>query len=230
LEKRYIRKDRSFVWVNVTTSLAPIYGKPQYMVVTVEDITARKKVAEELKQAMESSYHQATHDTLTGLANRPSFTDRLNEALAYAKRDGHLVAIHLLDLDRFKSINDTLGHHIGDLLLKDVAKRIMSNVRASDLAARLGGDEFAVIQTHLTEEAAAGILAERLVESLGCKYVLEKQEVQSGTSIGIAVFPHDAENPEELITWHCMKQNIVGDSTTSSIARNSAPHRSKPNE
>ncbi|RZI42609.1 bifunctional diguanylate cyclase/phosphodiesterase [Herbaspirillum sp. HC18] len=199
LEKRYLRKDHSFVWVNVTGSLAPIYGKPQYMVVTVEDITARKKAEEDLKRAMESSYHQATHDMLTGLANRAFFIDRLKEALAYARRDCHLVALHLLDLDRFKSINDTLGHHIGDLLLKEVAKRLSSHVRTTDLAARLGGDEFVVIQTHMMEPAAAGVLAEKLVKDLGRKYVLEQEDVQSGTSIGIAVFPNDAENPEDLI-------------------------------
>jgi diguanylate cyclase (GGDEF)-like protein/PAS domain S-box-containing protein len=199
IEKRYIRKDHSMVWVNVTASFSPIPGKPHYLVVTVEDITARKKAEEDLKRAMESSYHQATHDMLTGLANRAAFPDRLAEALAYAKRDGHLVALHLIDLDRFKSINDTLGHHIGDLLLKEVAKRIKSQVRATDLAARLGGDEFVVIQTHLAEPAAAGILAGKLVEELGRPYVLEDQQGQCGASIGVAVFPGDAENPEDLI-------------------------------
>jgi len=199
MEKRYIRKDRSFVWVNVTASLAPIHGKPQHLVVTVEDISARKKAEEDLKQAMESSYHQANHDMLTGLANRASFNDRLREAVAYAKRDGHLVAIHLLDLGRFKFINDTLGHHVGDLLLKDVAKRIRSHVRATDLAARFGGDEFVVIHTHLTNPAAAGVLAEKLVADLRRKYVLEDQEVQSGASLGIAVYPNDSEEPEELM-------------------------------
>lgn len=199
MEKRYVRKDRSLVWVNVTASLTPIPGKPQFLVVTVEDITARKKTEEDLKRSMEASYHQANHDMLTDLANRASFHDRLKEALAYAHRDGHLVAIHLLDLDRFKSINDTLGHHIGDLLLKEVAKRIKSLVRVTDLVARLGGDEFVVIQPQLMEPAAAGILAGKLVEVLGYPYVLEGQEVHSGTSIGIAVWPDDADDPEALI-------------------------------
>ena len=131
-------------------------GETLWGMVVFEDISERKKTEAELKQAMEMSYHQANHDMLTGLANRASFNDRLKEALAYARRDEHLVAIHMLDLDRFKSINDTLGHHIGDLLLQEVAKRIKSQVRATDLAARLGGDEFVVIQTHLAAPAAAG--------------------------------------------------------------------------
>ena len=199
MEKRYIRKDRSIVWVNVTASLTSIHGMGNHMIAAIEDITARKKAEEDLKQAIETSYHQASHDMLTGLANRAFFNDRLKEALAYAKRDGHMVAILLLDLDRFKSINDTLGHHIGDLLLKDVAKRIASHIRATDLAARLGGDEFVVIQTHLAEPGAAGILAGKLVEDLGGKYVLEDQEVHSGASLGIALYPNDAEDAEELM-------------------------------
>ncbi|WP_332670723.1 PAS domain S-box protein [Aromatoleum sp.] len=199
MEKRYLRKDRSLVWVNVTASLVPIPGKPHYLVLTVEDITERKKTEADLKRAMERSYHQANHDMLTGLANRAAFHDRLTDALAYAKRDGHLVALHLLDLDGFKSINDTLGHHIGDLLLQEVAKRLKSQVRNTDLAARLGGDEFVVIQTHLAEPPAAGVFAGKLVEELGRTCVLEGQEVHSGASIGITVFPNDATNPEELI-------------------------------
>ncbi|RZI44183.1 PAS domain S-box protein [Herbaspirillum sp. HC18] len=199
IEKRYIRKDCSFLWANTTASLVRNHGKPQHLVVIVEDITARKKVDEDLKRAIETSYHLANHDTLTGLANRASCRDRLQEALTYAKRDGHLVAVHLLDLDRFKFVNDTLGHHVGDLLLKDVAKRIKSHVRVTDLAARLGGDEFVVIQTLLAEPAGAGVLASKLVEDLRHKYMLEDQEVHSGASIGIAVYPNDAEDPDELI-------------------------------
>jgi diguanylate cyclase (GGDEF)-like protein/PAS domain S-box-containing protein len=199
MEKRLIRKDRSIVWVNVTNSLIAIHGKPKYIVSAVEDITERKKAEAKLKQAMEMSYHQANHDMLTGLANRASFNDRLKETLAYARRHEHLVAIHMLDLDRFKSINDTLGHHIGDLLLQEVARRIKSQMRATDLAARLGGDEFVVIQTHLAAPAAAPVLAEKLVEELGRPYVLEGQEVHSNASIGIAIYPNDAEDPAELV-------------------------------
>lgn len=201
MEKRYVRKDQSFVWVNVTVSLASIHGKPDYLIVTVEDITTRRMAEEDLKTAMEVSYHQANHDALTGLANRAAFTDRLSDALAYAKRDGHLVAVHMLDLDRFKSINDTLGHHVGDLLLKDVANRIQSHVRSTDLAARLGGDEFVVIQTHLAAASAAAVVAGKLVDDLKRKYILDDKEVQSGASIGVALYPDDAVEPDALIRF-----------------------------
>lgn len=198
-EKRFIRKDGSFVWVNVTTAIRSVDGVPQYAIGMFEDVTARKRAEEDLRQALEHSYHLANHDALTGLANRASFNDRLQDALRYAKRDDHLVAVHLLDLDRFKSINDTFGHHIGDLLLKEVANRIKAQTRATDVVARLGGDEFVIIQTHMATPSAAGILAEKIVGELGRTFVLEGQEVHSGTSIGIALFPDDAKDPEQLV-------------------------------
>lgn len=198
-EKRYIRKDGSFVWMNVTTSLRYVDQVPKCMIGILEDVTTRKKAEEDLKLALEHSYHLANHDALTGLANRAQFNDRLKDALRYAKRDGHLVAVHLLDLDRFKAINDTLGHHIGDLLLQEVANRINAQTRSTDVVARLGGDEFVIIQTHLVDPSAAGVLAEKILRELGRTFILEGQEISSGTSIGIALFPNDAENPEHLV-------------------------------
>ena len=199
LEKRYLRKDRSFVWVKVIMSLQQENGSPQYSIAIVEDITERKKSQEDLRRAMEQSYHLANHDPLTGLANRAQFNDRLRDALAYARRDGHMVALHLLDLDRFKAINDSMGHQTGDLLLAAVAQRIASHIRATDLAARLGGDEFVVIQTHLADPTAAGALADKLVDELSRPYSLEGMEVHSGASIGIALYPNDAGDGEQLM-------------------------------
>lgn len=198
-EKRYNRKDGSFVWMNVTTSLRYVDGVPKYVIGILEDVTARRKAEEDLRQALEHSYHLANHDALTGLANRARFNDRLQDALSYAKRDDHLVAVHLLDLDRFKAINDTLGHHIGDLLLKEVANRIQAQTRVTDVVARLGGDEFVIIQTHLATPSAASILAEKIVEELRRTFHLEGQEVNSGASIGIALFPNDAKDAGHLV-------------------------------
>jgi len=197
-EKRLIRKDGSFIWATVTTALRKTDGEPQYVISIFEDITERKRSEEDLRRALEHSYHLANHDALTGLANRASFNDRLKDALSYARRDGHLVAIHLLDLDRFKAINDTLGHHAGDLLLKQIANRLKALTRSTDIVARLGGDEFVIVQTHLSTSSSAGILAEKLVNEVGRGLVLEGQEVHTGTSIGIALFPEDAETPEQL--------------------------------
>jgi len=198
-ERRLIRKDGSFIWVTVTTSFRKADGEPQYVISIFEDITERKRAEEELRRALEHSYHLANHDALTGLANRVSFNNRLRDALSYARRDGHLVAIHLLDLDRFKAINDTLGHHAGDLLLKEIARRLKALTRSTDIVARLGGDEFVIIQTHLSTASAAAVLAEKVVKELGRSLVLDGQEINTGCSIGIAVFPGDAETPQQLI-------------------------------
>ncbi|WP_082439676.1 MULTISPECIES: PAS domain S-box protein [unclassified Massilia] len=197
-EQRYLRKDRSQLWVNVTVSLRGS-GDGPHLLAIVEDVTARKKAEEALRGAVEYSYHLASHDTLTGLANRAHFNERLKDALKYAQRDQHLVAVHVLDLDRFKSINDTLGHHAGDLLLKEVARRLGSLIRETDLAARLGGDEFVVVQTHLADAAAAEVLAEKIVVEMSLPYLLDGHEVYSGTSIGIALYPSDAHEPGQLV-------------------------------
>jgi diguanylate cyclase (GGDEF)-like protein/PAS domain S-box-containing protein len=197
-EQRYLRKDRSQLWVNVTISLRGS-GDGPHLLAIIEDVTARKKAEEALRSAVEYSFHLASHDPLTGLANRASFNERLKDALKYAQRDRHLVAVHMLDLDRFKSINDTLGHHTGDLLLKEVGRRIRAHIRETDLAARLGGDEFVIIQTHLAEAAAAEVLAEKIVVELSLPYQLDGQEVYSGTSMGIALYPDDAHEPGQLV-------------------------------
>ena len=197
-EQRYLRKDRSQLWVNVTVSLRGS-GDGPHLLAIVEDVTARKKAEEALRGAVEYSYHLASHDNLTGLANRASSNERLKDALKYAQRDQHQVAVHVLDLDRFKSINDTLGHHAGDLLLKEVARRLKANIRETDLAARLGGDEFVIVQTHLSEAAAAEVLADKILVELSLPYQLDGQEVYSGTSMGIALFPDDAQEPDELL-------------------------------
>jgi len=197
-EQRYLRKDRSQLWVNVTISMR-MSGDGPHLLAIVEDVTARRKAEEALRGAVEYSYHLASHDTLTGLANRASFNERLKDALKYAQRDRHLVAVHMLDLDHFKSINDTLGHHAGDLLLKEVARRLKSHIRETDLVSRLGGDEFVIVQTHLAEAAAAEVLAEKIVVELSLPYHLDGQEVYSGTSIGIALYPDDAIEPGQLL-------------------------------
>ncbi len=142
--------------------------------------------------ADERIYYLANHDPLTGLANRTLFNARLHEALTHAKREKQMVAIHMLDLDRFKHINDTLGHDAGDLLLKQVSQRLQTHMRETDTVARLGGDEFVIIQSHLETPDAADVFARKLVDVVGQPYLLNKQEAQIGTSIGIAIYPTDA--------------------------------------
>ena len=153
---------------------------------TFEDVTVRRRA--EAKAA-----YLARHDALTGLANRNLFRERLEAAITRG-REGQTSALLLLDLDRFKSVNDTMGHPVGDALLRAVAERLRNHCRPGDTIGRLGGDEFAIIQAGPIETWQAGLLAERLIEALGRPYRLEGKDVRIGTSIGIAVLPADGDD------------------------------------
>ena len=136
---------------------------------------------------------------LTGLPNRALLRDRLGQALAHARRHDAPVAVLCLDLDHFKQVNDTLGHPVGDALLRAVAERLAGCVREEDTAARLGGDEFAIVQVGMGQPGAAGALARRLVEALSAPYEVLGHQVVVGTSVGIAIAPEDGEDPDELL-------------------------------
>ena len=153
----------------------------------------------ELKRRERKIAHLAHHDSLTGLANRVLFKETLESRLVEAGQNGNPVAVVCLDLDRFKLVNDTLGHHIGDLLLKEVGKRIETVVRASDMPARLGGDEFAVIMPDATDGPSLTSLCWRLLSALSQPYDLAGNSVVSGTSIGIAISSAEVLDPETLL-------------------------------
>ncbi len=158
----------------------------------VLDITDRKEAERRID-------YLAHHDTLTDLPNRALFQDRLVAAIAQAKRHDKLLAVHFMDLNRFKEVNDTLGHPVGDELLRAVAKDLKRVVRATDTVARLGGDEFAVIETELDSPQGAVVLAQKVIDSLAQPYRIGEHEVRTGTTIGIAVYPTDGTEPEELL-------------------------------
>ncbi len=160
-------------------------------VTTHQDITEQRR--SEAKIA-----HMAHHDALTGLPNRVLLGRQLDLALARVKR-GEVVAAHFLDLDRFKNVNDSLGHAAGDKLLKLVAERLRSLVRDSDTIARMGGDEFAILQTGVAQPADAGAIAQRVIEVVSEPYEIEGQQVDIGTSIGIAIGPGDGAEPGQLM-------------------------------
>ncbi len=143
--------------------------------------------------------HLATHDALTGLPNRVLFNDRLAQELAHASRDDHTVAILFLDLDRFKHINDTLGHNIGDQLLQAVADRLKNCLRGEDTLARLGGDEFLLILPHLNNTEGAAIVAQNILQLLKQPFSTAGQELFISASIGIAFYPHDGSETSELV-------------------------------
>lgn len=152
----------------------------------------------ELKRRERKIEHIAHHDALTGLPNRVLFHERLNQALAAAKDDSR-VAVICLDLDRFKSVNDTLGHHVGDILLQEVANRIRATLGENETACRLGGDEFAIICPAIKDPGETTTLAWRLLSALALPHKIQDQTVMGGTSIGIAISGQDGSNAEALL-------------------------------
>ena len=160
-------------------------------VITHEDITERQQAAAKIA-------FLARHDPLTGLANRSMFQERLEQALALAGR-GKGFALLCLDLDRFKAVNDTLGHPVGDALLRAVADRLRDSVRESDTVARLGGDEFAILLLDATELAETTAVAHRIAQVISDPFDLDGHQVSVGTSIGIAVAPRDGAHPAQLM-------------------------------
>jgi diguanylate cyclase (GGDEF)-like protein len=158
---------------------------------TYEDITERRQADARLA-------HMAHHDALTDLPNRVLFHEKLAEALAHARR-GRPLALHCLDLDQFKAVNDTLGHPIGDALLQAVAFRLMQQVRDTDSVARLGGDEFAVVQAPINKPTEAADFAERLIAMLDEPFEIDGHQIVIGTSIGIALAPQDGLDTDELL-------------------------------
>jgi diguanylate cyclase (GGDEF)-like protein/PAS domain S-box-containing protein len=141
----------------------------------------------------------ARSDVLTGLANRMTFSDRLRQALAAAQRGARAFAVLYLDLDRFKEVNDTLGHHAGDRLLQEVSRRLRDVTREVDVVARLGGDEFAIVQTGIEDSTAAGALAEKLIEIVSAPYVIDGNDLRIGVSIGISLYELGLNSPDELL-------------------------------
>jgi len=156
------------------------------------DITEKKEAADKIILL-------ARTDALTGLANRATFIDRLRQTFAAAKRGAHPFAVLYLDLDRFKDVNDTLGHVAGDLLLKSVAERLKGCTRETDLVARLGGDEFAILQADLIDLANAGDLASKIHDVLVAPYPLGDMEMHISASIGISPYMSETEGPDEML-------------------------------
>ncbi len=169
-------------------------GRGEYigMVTACEDISERKKTEEKIR-------HLAYFDTLTGLPNRWTLRDRMAQALARAEREQQALAVLFLDLDRFKFINDTMGHDFGDKLLEAVARRLEDCMRRADTVARLGGDEFVVVLTGLAKETGVAVAARRIQETFSHPFELEGRTVFSAPSIGIALYPEDGLTLDDLL-------------------------------
>lgn len=176
----------------------------EYVISTGIDITERQ-------QAEEKIQFLAYYDGLTNLPNRLLFKEHLNQALAYSERHERLMAVMFVDVDRFKQINDTFGHSLGDLLLKGIAERLTYCLRRSDCVSRLqlreteasigrfGGDEFTILIPDIPNERAVAKIAKRLLETVSEQFVLDKQEIIVTSSIGISIYPHDGTNAESLL-------------------------------
>jgi diguanylate cyclase (GGDEF)-like protein len=158
-----------------------------------------RRRAEELREHAERSEHDANHDPLTLLPNRSLFRDRAHQSILSSARDGHNTALLLIDLDRFKEINDTLGHHSGDLLLREVGPRLQRMLRESDTVARFGGDEFGILLTHVSGAAAAEEVARAVHRALEEPFAIQGLTLDVEASIGIALHPLHASDFEELM-------------------------------
>jgi len=180
LERRMIHADGHELWINATAScVTNDEGQALYLISQFEDVSERRELREQLA-------HAAVHDSLTGLPNRVLFMDRLDLALRRARRDNRQVAVLFLDLDRFKLVNDSLGHDSGDHILRQVARRLAHALRGGDTLARFGGDEFTVLSEVQDKEQAFDI-AERLVDALQAPLLLDDTEFFVSTSVGIAL-------------------------------------------
>jgi diguanylate cyclase (GGDEF)-like protein/PAS domain S-box-containing protein len=193
LEQRYLDHDGHPVWVSLSASLVrDVNDDPLYVVSQIEDITERKASGEALA-------HQAIHDPLTGLPNRLAFVQRLGRELTRAEERHERVAVLFLDLDRFKVVNDSLGHSAGDRLLVAVADRISGAMGPTDVVARFGGDEFTIMCLNVTSEETAELVAERLAEEIARPVALMEGEVFVTASVGIALSGSVGDSPETLL-------------------------------
>ncbi|HXH03254.1 MAG TPA: EAL domain-containing protein [Candidatus Competibacteraceae bacterium] len=193
LELRMLRGDGELAWQRL--SAMPIRGAGNEVVGlrgTGLDITERKRAQDHIERL-------ATRDPLTGLANRPLLLDRLQHAIHAARRKRRRLALLCIDLDRFKTINDSLGHPIGDELLKAVALRLQDCLSQEDSVARLGGDEFVVILEEMHSVADAGLLARRLLAAVDRPYQVDGHTLNSTCSIGISLYPNDGEDGQTLL-------------------------------
>ena len=194
LELAGLRKDGTQIVTEHSIAGVSVDGQWHTLCI-VRDVTERKQFEDRIR-------HLANYDNLTGLPNRSLFYDRLRQAINLAGRNRHELSLLYLDLDKFKSVNDTLGHDAGDEILKGAPDRIQQQVRESDTVARIGGDEFAVILPKITSEQDAATVARKIIDALFAAFELsgeKRQQVHIGASIGIATFPADGADMDALL-------------------------------
>lgn len=185
-------KDGRLMWVEVTLRKAT-FANRDFLLSTARDVTARKAAEQQVNQL-------ARTDALTALPNRRVFVEALDQAIGRVRRGGNGFAVLYLDLDHFKDVNDTLGHLLGDDLLKAVGERLLNNVRTTDVVARFGGDEFAVLETDIQHPDEVAALATKLIEVIAHPFKIDGNQVQTGTSIGITINEPGVTDGETLLS------------------------------
>ena len=191
-------EDQEWIWsFEDVTAEREAELRVQRALAKTEQVVAERTA--ELRAANERAQHLADHDALTGLPNRRLLEDRLTQALALSYRNRKQTAVMFVDLDRFKTINDSLGHSVGDVLLKEVARRLVNQRREVDTICRTGGDEFVVVLPEIKRSADAAAVAQKIIDTLSQPIRVEERELTVTPSIGIAVFPDDGRDAETLI-------------------------------
>ncbi|MCX5853934.1 MAG: sensor domain-containing diguanylate cyclase [Deltaproteobacteria bacterium] len=192
-ELQFIRNDGTRINVEISASLIlDTKGNRAGIRNFIRDVTERKKAEETIRRL-------AYHDPLTGLPNRLLFRDRLNMAIARAKRHQQYLAVMMLDLDKFKDVNDTLGHHMGDHLLQDVGEILTGLLRKGDTVARMGGDEFLLLLPEIKKIEDSTTIAQKIVDAFQNPFVIEGNKIHITTSIGIAIYPDSSDDVDTLV-------------------------------
>ncbi|MBE7423530.1 MAG: EAL domain-containing protein [Zoogloeaceae bacterium] len=192
MDFRILLPDGDTRWLHTKAEMEYHDTGPLRITGVLQDISERKRFEQKLSE-------MASFDTLTGLPNRNLLNDRLGQALAHARRSGSPMAVGFVDLDRFKVINDTLGHDAGDELLKEIARRLAGSLRGCDTVARQGGDEFVVVLTDLVRPEDASVVAQKLLDALCPPVTLCGREIVPGASIGFALYPQDGDSMQALL-------------------------------
>ena len=197
-EWRAKKIDGTLFWISVViTTIAMQDSIIQHC--SVRDITARKELEEENKKQKKLLMHQVEHDILTGLPNRNLLQDRLIQAIKKASRDEKVLAVMFIDIDKFKSINDSLGHDAGDMLLRTIASRMKETMRETDTVARLSGDEFIILIDSCKDASDIFVAIKKLVSAFGAPFIFGNESFKVTMSIGVSVYPHDGESASKLL-------------------------------
>lgn len=190
--ERLLRFDGETIWVEII-AMAIVFEGESVIQILLRDITSKKKYDAQLE-------FLAFHDPLTGLTNRRYFTTQINQAIENAEKKNHMLAVMYIDIDKFKRINDSLGHDVGDQLLKQFANRLKEHVREEDVLCRIGGDEFLILLNGLKDKKIALEIVSRLHKAFQVPYLIDNQRIVATSSIGIAMFPENGIDSKILIS------------------------------